>query len=56
MIFYVLYLDKTGKKSYEIFTGNHNKKIRDDITAFAQKMDMNVSDFIIFDDNNQSIF
>ena len=56
IIFYVLYLDENGKKSYEIFTGNNNKKIRDDIEAFAQKMDMNVSDFIIFDDNNQSEF
>lgn len=56
MIFYVLYLDEHGKKSYEIFTGNNGEQIRTDIQAFANKLDQNVSDFIIFDDNNQSEF
>lgn len=56
MIFYTLYLDKNGKKSYEIFTGNDNRKIRNEIATFAAKLGMNVSDFIIFDDNNQTEF
>lgn len=56
MIFYVLYLDEHGKKSYEILIGANDEEIRANIQAFADKLDQNVSDFIIFNDNNQSEF
>lgn len=52
LIWYVLYLDENGKKSYEIFTGNSQNEIQKKIEAFAESMDMAVHDFILFCDTD----
>jgi hypothetical protein len=52
LIWYVLYLDKNGKKSYEIIIGNSQNEIKQKIEEFAASIDQSFCDLIIFCDTD----
>lgn len=53
LIWYVLYLDENGKKSYEIITGDSQKEIRQKIEEFAISIDQSVHDLLLFCDTDE---
>ncbi len=52
LVWYVLYLDENGKKSYEIIVGNSQNEIKQKIEEFAASIDHAFSDLIIFCDTD----
>ena len=52
LVWYVLYLDENGKKSYEIIVGDSQNEIKQKIEAFAASIDQSFHDLIIFCDTD----
>lgn len=52
LVWYVLYLDKNGKKSYEIIVGDSQNEIKQKMEEFAASIDQSFHDLIIFCDTD----
>lgn len=52
LVWYVLYLDQNGKKSYEIIVGNSQNEIKQKMEDFAASINQSFHDLIIFCDTD----
>ena len=52
LIWYVLYLNEHGEKSYEIIVGDSQNEIKQKIEEFAASIDQSFHDLIIFCDTD----